>query len=114
MIPRPEMIPTGKGQWHGFWLLGFLKKIFFLSLFFFFHQLKDELNKITEKIYWQRKQEPMSRNMQLNYIPKSNLLCVRLPWECHDQSRHCVTGPELPFFHKRKGVLKIDQSVKMP
>ena len=25
-----------------------------------------------------------------------------------------VTGPELPFFHKRKGVLKIDQSVKMP
>ena len=25
-----------------------------------------------------------------------------------------VTGPELPFFHKRKGALKIDQSVKMP
>ena len=23
-------------------------------------------------------------------------------------------GPELPFFHKRKDVLKIDQSVKMP
>ena len=44
---------------------------------------------------------------------------MRLPWECHNQSRdtnwrHCVTGPELPFFLKRKGVLKIDQSVKMP
>ena len=44
---------------------------------------------------------------------------MRLPWECHNQSqdtnrRHCVTGQELPFFHKRKGVLKIDQSVKMP
>ena len=24
-----------------------------------------------------------------------------------------VTGPELPFFLKRKGILKIDQSVKM-
>ena len=44
---------------------------------------------------------------------------MSLPWECHNQSqdanwRHCVTGPELPFFHKRKGVLIIDQSVKMP
>ena len=44
---------------------------------------------------------------------------MRLRWEGHDQSqdtnwRHRVTGPELPFFHKRKGVLKIDQSVKMP
>ena len=44
---------------------------------------------------------------------------MRLPWEYHDQSqetnwRHCVTGPELPLFHKRKGILKIDQSVKMP
>ena len=27
--------------------------------------------------------------------------------------RHCVTGPELPFFHKRKTILKVDQSVKM-
>ena len=26
----------------------------------------------------------------------------------------CFTGPELPFFHKRKGVLKIDQSVNVP
>ena len=44
---------------------------------------------------------------------------MRLPRECHDQSketnwRHCVTGPGLHFFHKRKGILKIDQSVKMP
>ena len=42
---------------------------------------------------------------------------MRLPWACHNQSqdtnwRHCVTGPELPYFHKRKCVL--DQSVKMP
>ena len=53
------------------------------------------------------------------FIFSSNLLWMILPWECHSQSqddnwRHCVTGPELPFFHKRKGVLKIDQSVKMP
>ena len=53
------------------------------------------------------------------FIFKSNLLWMRLPWECHNQSqdtnwRHCVTAPELPFFHKRKGVLKIDPSVKMP
>ena len=53
-------------------------------------------------------------NSELAYFPG-----MKLPWECHDQSqdtywRHCVTGPELPFFHKRKGVLKIDQSVKMP
>ena len=44
---------------------------------------------------------------------------MRLLWECHNQSqdtnwRHCVTRPQLPFFHKRKGVLKIDQPVKMP
>ena len=42
---------------------------------------------------------------------------MRLLWECHNQSqdatsRHCVTGPDLPFFHKRKGVLKIDRSEK--
>ena len=53
------------------------------------------------------------------FIFRSNLLWMRLPWECHNQSqdtnwRHCVTGPELPFFHRRKGVLEIDQSVKMP
>ena len=40
---------------------------------------------------------------------------MRLPWEYHDQSqetnwRHCVTGPELPFFHRKK----IDHSVKIP
>ena len=27
---------------------------------------------------------------------------------------HNLTGPELPIFLKRKGILKIDQSVKMP
>ena len=27
--------------------------------------------------------------------------------------RHCVTGPELSFLRKRKGLLKIDQSVKI-
>ena len=25
---------------------------------------------------------------------------------------HCVTEPQMPFFHKRKGILKIDRSVK--
>ena len=44
---------------------------------------------------------------------------MRLSLKYHDQSqetnwRHCVTGPELPLFHKRKGIVKIDQSVKMP
>ena len=53
------------------------------------------------------------------FIFRSNLLWMRPPWECHNQSqgtnwRHCVTGPELPLFHKTKVVLKIDQSVKMP
>ena len=43
---------------------------------------------------------------------------MRPPWECNNQSqdtnwRHCVTRQELPFCHKRKGVLKIDQSLKM-
>ena len=49
----------------------------------------------------------------------SNFPGMRFPWECHDQSQetnwhHCVTGPELPFFQKRRVTLKIDQSVKMP
>ena len=39
-------------------------------------------------------------------------LCVVLSQDTY--WRHCVTGPELPFFRKRKGVLKIDQSVKLP
>ena len=48
-----------------------------------------------------------------------NLLGIRLPRECHDQSqdsnwRHHFTGPELRFFHKRKGVPKRDPSVKIP
>jgi len=60
----------------------------------------------------------LSRRFHSN-IFRSNLLRMTLPWECHNQSqdtnwRHCVTGPERPFFHRRKGVLKIDQSVKMP
>ena len=46
-------------------------------------------------------------------------LDMRLPWECHNQSQetnwhHWVTRPELPFFHKRKDILKIDQSAKRP
>ena len=53
------------------------------------------------------------------FIFKSNPIWMRLPWESHNQSqdtnwRHFVTGPELPFFLKRKGVIKIDLSVKMP
>ena len=83
---------------------------------------------IADDIVW--KQEPMSWSMQMQtyschgvfidrFVLRSNLLWMRLPWECHNQSqdtnwRHCVTGPELPFFHRRKGELKIDQSVKMP
>ena len=47
------MIPAGKYEWHGFWFLGFFKM--FLSFLLFFYQLKDELNQIKEKIYWQRK-----------------------------------------------------------
>ena len=39
---------------------------------------------------------------------RSNLPGIRLPWECHAQSRetnlrYCITGPELPFFHKGNG-----------
>ena len=53
------------------------------------------------------------------FIFRSNFPGMRLPWDCYDQSqetnwRQFVTGPELPFFHKRKGILKIDLSVKMP
>ena len=53
------------------------------------------------------------------FIFRSNLLWMRPPWECHNQSqdsnwRHCVIVRELRFFFKRKGILKIDQSVKMP
>ena len=72
---------------------------------------------------WQL-QKPMSGSIQLQYIPVtafSNRISLewRLPWECLDQSQemnwyHCVIGPELPFFHIRKGLLKIDQFVKMP
>ena len=61
--PAPQMIPDvdrkwspkENNEWHGFWFLGFFFLIFLLSFFFFFHQLKDKLNQIKEKIYWQRK-----------------------------------------------------------
>ena len=70
----------------------------------------------------------MSRSMQLNYIPVTafsftDLVLDRISSELDSHAsamtnqktlRHCITGPELSFFHKRKGVLKIDQSVKMP
>ena len=51
------------------------------------------------------------------FIFRLNFPRMRLLWGCHDQSpetnwRHFVTGPELSFFHKRKGILKMDQSVK--
>ena len=56
-------------------------------------------------------QRPMCRSMQLHYILKhrfnfrSNFSRMRLSWESHNKSqetnrRHCVTGPQLPFFHK--------------
>ena len=66
-------------------------------------------------------QELMSRSIELHCIPvmafsSTNLFLdrilsgMRLPWECHDQlqetnCRHCVTGLELAFFHKRKAIL---------
>ena len=61
----------------------------------------------------------LSRRFHSRFIFRSNLPGMRLPSECHDQSQETnwqpsVTGPELPFFHKRKGILKINQSVKMP
>ena len=65
----------------------------------------------------------MSRSMQLHYIAvtafsETDLFLDRisLEWDFHGSAitnhEHCVTGPELSFFHKRKGVLKIDQFVK--
>ena len=44
---------------------------------------------------------------------------MRLRESEHDQLqesnwRHYVIGPQLPFFHKRKGALKMDKSLKMP
>ena len=62
--PEPKMIPDVNRKWSrrkttdgmDFGFLDFFKKIFFfLSFFFFFHQLKDKLDQIKEKIYWQRK-----------------------------------------------------------
>ena len=71
-------------------------------------------------------QESMSRCMQLHNISIAafsltdlSLDPISLEWDSHDQLqetnwRHCVTRPELPFFHRRKDILKIDQSVKRP
>ena len=70
-------------------------------------------------------QELISKNMQFHYILidrfifRPNFAGMRLPWGFHDQphetnSRHYVTEAELPFFHNRRGILKINQSVKMP
>ena len=70
-------------------------------------------------------QEPMSRSTQLHavfidrFIFRPNFAGMRLSWEFHNQPngtnpRHYVTEPELPFFHNRRGILKINQSVKMP
>ena len=72
----------------------------------------------------------MSRSIQLHYIPvtafsQTDLLLDRISSELdshgsamtNHKTLNDVTAslrPELPFFHKRKGVLKIDQSVKMP
>ena len=72
----------------------------------------------------------MSRSMQLNNIPVTvfsltDLFLDRIffEWDYRGSAitnhktlltSHCVTGLELPFFHNRKGVLKIDQSVRMP
>ena len=72
-------------------------------------------------------QEPMSSSMQLHYIPvtassQTDLFLDRISRKRDSpgsaMTNHGklidVTGPELPFFHERKGILKVDQSVKMP
>ena len=71
----------------------------------------------------------MSRGMQLHYIYISvtaftytDLFLERISLERESRGSAMtnhkklidVTGPELPFFHKRRGMLKIDYSVKMP
>ena len=74
-----------------------------------------------------RHQDPMSRSMQLHYVPitefsRTDLLLDRifLKWDSRGSvmTNHKilvdVSGQGLPFFHKRKGILKIDQSIKMP
>ena len=66
----------------------------------------------------------MSKSMQLHYIPVSTFSStdlfldrifpgMRLSTMTNYKKLIDVTGPKLPFFHKRKGILKIDQSVKM-
>ena len=72
-------------------------------------------------------QEPISWSIQLHYIPVTafSWLIFRTNFPMNETLvealtnhkkriwRHCVNEPELPFFHKRKGILKIDGSVKM-
>ena len=69
-------------------------------------------------------QEPMSRRMQLYYIPvtaffrdrfifRSNFPGMRLPWECHDQSQESNSLRQWTFT-KGKVLWKMDQSIKMP
>lgn len=59
----------------------------------------------------------MRWSVQLHYIPvtiflKTDLFLDRISqkWNsrgvCHDQSQDKFAGPELSFFHKRKGILK--------
>ena len=75
-------------------------------------------------------QEPISRSIQLPYIPVTafsltHLFLDGISGEGDSRGsvmtnhkkliwRHYVAGLELPFFHKRKGILKIDQSPKIP
>ena len=47
------MILPESEEWHGFWFPGFCLPFFYLLFLFFiqFHQLKDKLDQITDKIY---------------------------------------------------------------
>ena len=81
--------------------------VFVVVVFFYFRITNKKISFL---------QEPISRSMQLHYIPvtaldwfnfRSHFPRMRLPWECHDQSQETswnqrATGPELPFYHKRK------------
>ena len=69
----------------------------------------------------------MNRSMQLHCIPITAFSLtdlfldrISLEWDSlgsamtNHKKLIGVTGPELPFFHKRRVTLKLDQSVKMP
>ena len=85
---------------------------------------------ITVKSWWaiEPRQKPISRSIQLHHIPVTafwwtDLFSDRISpeWDSRGSAminhkinrRHCVAGPEVPFFQKRKDILKIDQSVKV-